>query len=173
MAAKKSVLDTYANMAAVTATPSVADEFAATKFAFPFSIMDKIGLLVSRIEYFLNAIGSLNSATDYIYTGLASAATLVDPGEPSDSLIIDSIRVIRTDLGAAASGVLVDFPLVRDFSTLPGGGLLVAPAPLYLWTKSSGAAAVMPVQCRLWYTYMELAADEYWQLVESRRVISS
>lgn len=171
--AKGSTLDKYANMAALTVIPTAANAFASAKFAFPFSIMDKIGLLISRIEYFIGTITALNSSSDYIYTGLSSAASLVSISDVTDPMIIDSQRVIRVDFGTAASGELTAWPIVRDFSTLPGGGLLVAPSPLYAWTQSSGADTAMSAQCRLWYTYMELAADEYWQLVESRRVISS
>lgn len=173
MASKQSSMDKYSNMAAVTATPGSADAFASTKFAFPFSIMDKVGLLLSRIEYFVNTLSGLNGGTDYIYAGLATAASLASIADSADPLMVDSIRLVRVDMGTAASSLIFELPLVRDFSNLPGGGLLVAPNPLYLWTQSNGAGAVMTVSCRLWYTYIEMAPDEYWQLVESRRVISS
>lgn len=172
-ASKKSAVDNYANIAAVTAIPSAADAFKSVKFAFPFSIMDKMGLLLSRIEYFIDAFGYLNSANDYVYAGLSTASSLTSISDPADPMIVDSIRLIRVDYGTAASGDLVQTPIIRDFSTLPGGGLLVAPNPLYFWTQTNGASGVISCQCRLWYTYMELSTDDYWQLVESRRVISS
>jgi len=63
--------------------------------------------------------------------------------------------------------------MIKDFSSLAGGGLLVAPAPLYGFVISAGAGGVMDAWVKLFYTYVELAADEYWQLVESRRIIST
>jgi len=56
---------------------------------------------------------------------------------------------------------------------MPGGGLIVPPNPLYLGIKGTGLAAAQAVSCRFWYTTIELTPDEYWELVEARRIISS
>jgi len=171
--AKQGTLDKYANLAAVSVTESAINTQTATKFAFPFSIMDKMGLVIHRLEYTLSSLTTaLNSAGDSIFAGLIAAATIVDTNDGSDPLIIDRIRVGRVDFGAAASGLITVFPIVKDFSRLPGGGLLVAPSPLYLCVEGSGVATVATCRIRMFYTYLELATDEYWQLVESRRVIT-
>lgn len=173
MATKAKVTDQFANIAALSVAETVAGTLASSKFQFPFSIMDKMGLLISRIEYWLMALGNLNSANDYAIVGLAAASTLVDPTNQADPSMIDSARSQRIDFGAAASGILLEQPYVKDFSNLPGGGLLVAPNPLYGFIIGVGAAASVSAWIKVFYTYMELAADEYWQLVESRRIISS
>lgn len=166
--------DQYANFAALLVTETAANTYTATKFAFPFSIMDKMGLLIHRIEYDWFIISAaLGAANDRLVAGIVAAATVTDIEDVTDPLIIDSMRVSRYDLGAAASGFYFRQPYVKDFSNLPGGGILVAPNPLYLAVEGQGAAAASACQVRLYYTYMELATDEYWQLVESRRVISS
>jgi hypothetical protein len=173
MAAKSGVIDRYANVAAVSIQEAVADTLAVTKFAFPFSIMDKMALLISRIEYFFNALGQLNSNGDTTYMALMAGSSVVDITQQNDPLIIDTMRYQRIDMGAAATGSLFSMPITRDFSTLPGGGLLVAPNPLYGAIKGLGEAGTTSGWMRLYYTYLELATDEYWQLVESRRIISS
>lgn len=165
--------DPQANFAAINVTETVAGTLASSKFAFPFSIMDKMAIIISRIEYWMGSLEQLNSSTDYVWGGLLCASTVTDPLNQADSLIVDSFRVTRYDLGAAASGILWKNPSVKDFSNLAGGGLMVAPAPLYAAIKSSGAAGVMGMWMKLFYTYKELSADEYWELVESRRIISS
>lgn len=171
--ASKMKTDTFANLAAVNPIESVAGTAAFLKFAFPFSIMDKMGLVINRIEYWPGTLNALNSSTDFVLFGLSISSAITDLSDQSNPAIVDSGRMQRLDIGTAASGILVEEPLIKDFSSLPGGGLLVAPNPLYGFVQSSGASSVMNAWIKLFYTYMELSADEYWQLVESRRIISS
>lgn len=174
MAGKASTLDKYANMAAMGLTESAANTQTSAKFAFPFSIMDKMGLIIQRIEYdFVNILAALNSSGDRMTLAVTSASAVTDIMLQSDPMIIDSVKMSRYDFGTAASGFLLRQPYVKDFSSLPGGGILVAPNPLYFMIQGSGAGAACQASIRLYYTYMEMATDEYWQLVESRRVISS
>lgn len=172
MAPKKST-DAYANVAAVAVGESVAGTLATAKFAFPFSIMDKMGLLIQRIEYFPAALTQLNSGGDEVRMALLSKASVVDITTQNDPAVIDSYVFTRIDLGTAASGLLISRPVTRDFTTLAGGGILVAPGTLYAAIQSSGAGGVMSMWMRMYYTYMELSTDEYWQLVESRNVITT
>lgn len=172
MATKKA--DIYANIAAVLVTESAANTQTATKFAFPFSIMDKMALVINRMEYMVGNLSSgFNTTADLVTVALTTNATVTDITNQADPLIVDSIRYSRLDYGTAASGMLITQPYQKDFSSLPGAGLLVAPAPLYAMIQAVGAASAMFSWVRLYYTYIELATDEYWQLVESRRVISS
>lgn len=172
MAEKKST-DKYANLAAVHPVEAVAGTAKFEKFAFPFSIMDKVGLLISRIEYLFTSLTQLNSSGDILSCCLACDDGITDFQDFTQPSLIDSAYIARYDFGTAASGQLLASPLVRDFSQLPGGGILVAPNPLYGGVVSGGAGGVMGCWVRLWYTYTTLATDEYWQLVESRRVITS
>jgi len=171
MATKKA--DTFANVAAVYVLESAATTQTSKKFDFPFSIMDKMGLLITRIEYLFLSLSNLNSSGDTLEVALSVDSRITDFQDYTNPALVDSAYISRLDLGAAASGVLVVSPIIKDFSDLPGGGLLVAPNPLYGGVKSSGAAGLMGAWVRLFYTYMELAAEDYWQLVESRRVITS
>jgi len=165
--------DQYANIAAVQAIESVAGTAAYERFNFPYSVTDKVALLISRIEYWFGNITQLNSTADYIVAGLVAASSVVSLDNQADPAVVDSTRIIRLDLGAAASGLLVNQPYIKEFSNLPGQGILVAPAPLYAAVQSSGAGGVTNCWVKLFYTYKELATDEYWELVESRRIITS
>lgn len=169
----KKALDQYANVAALDITESAANTLTVAKFAFPFSIMDKMGLLISRIEYeFANLSAALAASADQLLAGIATQDT-VDLTSPTASSLVDVMKISRLDLGAAATGIVYWQPVVKDFSTLPGGGILVAPNPLYGALMGVSAGAAGRVKLRMYYTYMELATDEYWQLVESRRIIST
>lgn len=171
MASKK--LDTFANVAAINAAETVAGTIAYAKFAFPFSIQDKMALLISRIEYWFGNVSKLDTTTDAIYGALLAAPSIVDVTVQSDPVMIDSARIQRLDFGTAGSAQLLEQPYIKDFSNLPGSGLLVAPSPLYAAVQSVGASSAVSMWLRMYYTYMELSTDEYWQLVESRRIISS
>lgn len=171
MATKKT--DSFANVAALNLTESAANTQTSAKFNFPFSIMDKMALIIHRLEFDFTSPDQLNSSGDQILAGITAAATVSDMGNPTDPLIIEMMRIQRIDMGAAASGMLLHGPYVKDYSSLPGGGILVAPNPLYGMIKATGAAAVTTIHIRAYYTYIELATDEYWQLVESRRIITS
>lgn len=169
----KKALDQYANMAALVMTEPAANTQKTTKFAFPFSIMDKMALVICRLEYdFANLTTCLTGTADRMFLGIIASGSVADPGNPADPLVIDAMRVTRHDLGVAANGTYTVQPYVKDYTMLPGGGLLVAPNPLYGLIQGSGAGAAGLGTIRLYYTYIELATDEYWQLVESRRIIS-
>ncbi len=170
----KTKADTFANIAALQVTESAANTQTAAKFAFPFSIMDKMALIISRIEYMIgNLSAGFNSSADYTTIAITTNATLANIENQADPMLIDSVRYSRLDYGAAASGMLITQPYQKDLSALPSAGILVAPSPLYAMIQSVGAASAMNCWVRLYYTYIELNTDEYWQLVESRRVISS
>jgi len=173
MATKKGVLDKYANIAALSLDESAANTLTLGKFNFPFSIMDKMGLLISRIEYELSNLSTVfAAANDQLIAGIVcgSAPDLTNPADP---LVLDTIKVSRIDLGAAAAGFYYSQPYVKDFSNLPGGGILAAPNPLSVAIMGVSAGAAGRVKVRMYYTYFEMETDEYWQLVESRRIISS
>lgn len=172
MAATKKI-DTFANVAAINVAEATAGTIAYAKFAFPFSIQDKTALLLSRIEYWFGNVGKLDTTTDAIYGGLIAAPSIVDITVQSDPVMIDSARIHRLDFGTAGSAQLLTQPFIKDFSDLPGGGLLVAPSPLYAAVQGLGASDKVNLWLRMYYTYMQLATEEYWQLVESRRIISS
>jgi hypothetical protein len=171
--AGKAKTDTFANFAAVKVQESAAATQTSVKYAFPFSIMDKMALIISRIEYWLPSFVMINTSADIFYCAVTASAAVIDIANQADPLIIDSMATVRTDYGAAASGILTQTPFIKDFSALPGGGLITAPSPLYGMVQGVGTTPAALCFIKLFYTYIELATDEYWQLVESRRVISS
>lgn len=173
MATKTKTTDTFANIAAVSVLESAANTQTVTKFDFPFSIMDKMALIINRIEYWSNILSSLNSSGDGVYMGLLAAGNVKSLADQNDPLIVDNCAIFRNDFGTAASGFARDVPFIKDFSSLPGGGLLVAPNPLYAAIEGSGEGSASGCWVKLYYTYINLSTEEYWQLVESRRIISS
>ncbi|MBA7586008.1 hypothetical protein ES708_28004 [subsurface metagenome] len=74
-------------------------------------------------------------------------------------------------MGTPATGTILRLPIERDFSDLPGKGVIITPKPLYVAVKALGFVAPAVVSCRIYYTVLELAADEFWELVQASRIV--
>lgn len=173
----KSGTDKYANAATITLTESAANTLTYKKLETGIALFEKVAWLIARIEYFFAfAITDFNGAGDTLGVALCTTnirTSILTTSAFSDPAIIDLISISRYDLGAAASGFLYEKPFVKDFSTLPGGGLLIPPSPLFGAIEGTGLAAATTTLVKLWYTLVELTPDDYWELVESRRMVSS
>lgn len=164
--------DKYANQAVITVTESAANTLTFKKLETGISLFEKQAWLISRVNYFISGIAQFNTSAD----ALAMAITTTDQLTSltlTNAAILDFLYLLRVDLGTAASGMFLPMPLVSDMSGLAGGGLLVPPNPLYLGAVGTGLAAAVSVTAKFYYTTIELKAEEYWELVESRRIISS
>lgn len=166
--------DQFANYAIISVTESAANTLTFKKLETGISITEKVAWILSRVEYFVTPINSTQwaQADDGIDWGLSLSNAFTTPGL-AENTIIDLNFVARKDFGTAASAILLHGPWVKDFSQLPGGGILVPPTPLYLFAKGATAAAAHTVVARIHYTTLQLAIDQYWELVESRRVLES
>jgi len=170
--------DMFANIATITVTESAANTITYKKLETGISLMDKVAWIINRVEYHLTFnIGSeFANANDGFAAGLAVANTvssLYTAAGIIDPTILDLFQLQRVDLGTAASGAILDKIYTKDLSTLPGGGLIVPPTPLYGVAMGSGLTNATTTVLKIYYTLLSLAPDQYWQLVEARRVISS
>jgi hypothetical protein len=168
-------LDAFPNMAIVTVTETAANTLTFKKLESAVGFLEKIAWVINRVEYFISYLDSakFNSDLDALNFGFAvsnawSSAVL------SEVTIVDFNQISRKDIGTAATGMFSLQPFVKDFENLPGGGLLVPPNPFYLWAVGSGLAAANGVTARVYYQSLQLdSAEAMWQLIESRRVLSS
>lgn len=172
MAVKK--VDKYANMAylAVLETAPATLTFAKLQIATQ-SLMDvKYGLLINRLDIEFSSWAYFNSTADGVSVGLT-----VSDGISDLSLERPEVLVVQTwgrlDYGAAATGQIVTSPVTRDFSTMPGTGILVPADRLFIGILDVGASSACRAWMRLYYTTVELTTEDYWQLVESRSMIST
>jgi hypothetical protein len=110
----------------------------------------------------------MTAATDAINMGLASSNNLVNL-IPAQVEVVDVATLMRHDMGTAASAQLILKTVTRDFSTMPGGGLLVPPKPLYLAGASVGLASAADIYFRIYFTIVKLTDAEYLELLETRR----
>lgn len=83
--------------------------------------------------------------------------------------VLDRARILRHDGGTAGTMVLNDFLPVNDYTSMPSGGLLIPPKPLYLAMNTSGLASPAEVTCRIYFTIIELQDAQYLELLQTRR----
>lgn len=134
----------------------------------------KLGLVLHRLEYWYprTVIAALGGVGEFIYGGVGVANTMTAPG-PDDAEVVDMFEMDADILGAVVSKQFVMQPIVHDYSLVPGGGLLVPADRLFLFAMSGGLAATLVLECRFYYTPVELSAEDYWQLVEARHLLTT
>jgi hypothetical protein len=172
--AEKLAADKFANMAIITVSESALNTLTFKKLETGISLMEKVAWVLSRIEYLISDLSAamFNGAGDSLSFGLSLSNAWSYP-YLYETTILDWNKFVRQDLGAAASGLFIEQPFVKDFSSLPGGGILVPPNPLYGYAVGAGLTGPETVTMRMHYTLLPLATDQYWELVEARRVVSS
>lgn len=164
-----------ANIAAIYATESVAGTVAYDQINTGVNAQDKVAWILHRAEYNPLSVNStqFNTSTDYMYYGLTTSASYDPPAVPvfSDPALVDLNRLSRQDIGTAASGFFRDDPWIKDWSSLPGGGILIPAISLYAFVKGSGLAGVASFSGRVFFTPIEIkSVDEYWALVQAYRI---
>lgn len=169
--------DQYANMASIEIVESAANTLTYKKLETGVALFEKVAWIIHRIEYFMDINAALYNATgDVLGVALCAAnsiTSILDDAAFANPILIDIALITRVDLGAAASGFFELKPLVKDFSSLPGGGLIVPPAPLYGAAQGVGLTGATTSLLKIFYTIKDLSPDDYWQLVEARRTLSA
>lgn len=164
--------DKFVNKAFITVTESAPNTLTFAELATGVSIFEKVAWVIHRLHWFVGSVvlKELITDTDTVTLGITgnnkmSTITLDDPG------VYDMMALICTVSGTPANAFVHTTPIIRDFSTLPGGGIIVPPRPIYIAVIGSGLAAAAVASVRIEYTVMELKADEYWELVEATRIL--
>lgn len=172
--AGKLASDAYANMAIVSVTESAANTLTFKKLESGMGWNEKTAWVISRIEYNAGSqlAANFNGDGDKLDFGLCMSNSITSPST-TDVNVLDQLTIERADYGAAATAIFKLYPILKDFSTLPGGGLLITPNPLYLFARGTGLVAASSVVARIYYTVISLTPDDYLQLLEARRILSS
>jgi hypothetical protein len=165
--------DKYSNVGSIAVAQAGIDGVVYTEFPPMASLFDKKALLISRLEYLTSPLTDANlpAAAAALIFGLSSSNN-IPAWQLNVRSIVDLNRWARGDFGTAANAYIDKKPYAKDFSQLVGGGIIVPVSPLYLFIASSGAAATMSVECRYWFTVLDLKDSEYYELVEARRLLT-
>ena len=162
--------DKYPNILYDKVTESAANTLTFKELNIGLSLFDKVGILIHQIHWY-NFQTLLAAAGDTIQFGLSQSNSWAAPNADESSIIVLHEETIK-DYGTAGNNQIWRQPQVDDYSTLPGGGILVAPKPLYLFAKGSALANPSAPQARIFFTVMKLKPEEYFELLESRQYFS-
>lgn len=176
----KTQTDKYANCVGRLVSPYTAgNPPLSAKIDFGLSIQDKVGILIRRVEFDIWCIPlrALAGDNDYLIFGISAwpPATVTEAEEPNNPAWVIRREIKLHNMGGAAN---VEQWLYRptldvDLSGMPGGGLIVPPSTLYAVICGSIHASGQPIKMdtRMFFTVETLTTEDYWQLVESRRMI--
>lgn len=159
--------DKYANVLFQEVTESAANTLTFESIDLGLSLFDKVGLLISRIEWY-NWEVRLLAAADVVNFGLSSSNQFTTVTAQENSIVTYHYFKVL-DYGTAGNNWIFTSPLVDDFSTLPGGGLLVTPRPLYIFAQGANLGGAITATMRMFFTVVTLKPEEYFELLETRQ----
>lgn len=164
----------WADQATISVTESAANTLTFKKLETGVSIQDRIAWIVTRLEWFHAAFAAsiFNGDGDNLTLCLSTSNALASLSQ-TDANILHMVEISRRDFGTAANAMMVIRPLTIDLSTMPGGGLVLLPNPLYAGAVGSGLASATTNTLRMYYTTQELSDSDFMSLVNARRLISS
>lgn len=164
--------DKYVNKAYGEVTESAAGTLSFGEIQTGMAMFEKVAWIIHRIHWFPSAASllQLTAVSDYLTMALVGSDKMSSLSL-RDQAVYDIFVIRPLVYGTAASAEQMVIPVIRDMSNLPGQGLIVPPRPLYIACISGGFANPAIVSARIEFTYKELKADEYWELVEATRII--
>lgn len=168
--ARRGKKDLYSNIALASVTLSAANTLTFSQLQISVGLFQGVALLLHRVLWWPTAltIREIVAATDSLYFGLVTSnrlTTIIDVTDPS-------IVTMQNIIGIAAGVERYQFPIVSDFSMLPGGGKLVPANPLFLAANTAGFAAAATVRAQLDFSFISLSDADYLELLQSIYPIS-
>jgi len=162
--------DKYSNILTQAITMSAANTLTFQEVSIGLSLFDKAGILLSRIEYepVGSAISEMTADADSI-TLAVTASNTIAALTITQQAVIHRMTLRRSDFGTAASGSYLTLPIVSDFASLPGGGLLITPKPWYVAMDTSGLNSAASGTVRFFFTVMKMTSEQYFELLETRQ----
>lgn len=157
--------DIYPNRAMSSVTQTAANTITFEQINFGVGIFQGVALVLHRVEYMPDgaALNELAAFGDTWDMGLTTSNLLADL-QAFDPAVISMKRMLA--IGAAVEPF--ELPLITDFTTMPGGGLILPPNPLFMCVDSLGNAAAHGTIFQLYFTFVELADKDYIELIQSQ-----
>jgi len=163
--------DLYSNKGFGEVVESAANTLTFSEIRTNISIFEKVAWVIHRIEWYVSqaVYGLLEDSADHIEMALVASSAISSLGLDVPAVIdlLDLFRLQATAVGFAY-GVL---PIARDFSSLPGGGLIIAPRPLFLAVKGTSLATPATLSARFYFTQRILTSEEYLDLIDFYRIV--
>lgn len=135
------------------------------------SIMEKWAWILHRLEWSMDlpSYDEVSAVGDMLEMAL-TMSNRISGLSLADAAVIDKAQqaiVVETAVGIQRELL----PLIRDFTGLPGGGLIIPPRPLYVAVKGTSLANPCFVEVRGYYTPVQVSGEAYYDLLDAYRLI--
>lgn len=172
--AKTTIKDEYDQFMVFATTQSAANTLTFSTVHLGLNLFQYAGLIISRIEYSVSrpSMVMIVNEADYLEAAITGSDTIDDLALTRPE-VYDRLSLNVTEWGTPANAELIYKPIVRDFSNMRGGGMLVPAQDTYLGVDSGDLTGAATVSARVWFRVIELAAGDYIELVQRLRVLTS
>lgn len=135
------------------------------------SVFDKAAFVLHRLEWYIDAttFNLIVASDDTFRMALTSSQNITTLGLDNPAVI--DLEELQGKVSSAVGFQYRDAPLIRDFSSLPGGGLIIAPRPLFIAVQGVSLASAGTAKLRAYFTIKNLSAEEYLELVDFYRIV--
>lgn len=167
MAKRKQIIDVYPNRIVERVVMSGTDTITFEPIRFGTGIFSGIALVIHRLEYHVNqgTMAQLVATTDALYCGLTNRDDLANL-LPMNLNLLDVNSIFCTMVGTVVSLTIERFPILKDFTTLPGMGLIIPTTPLFLAMQTAGFASAGTIDLVMYYTFKTMSDADYIELVQ-------
>lgn len=164
--AKKTKKDLYANTAYGSLVQTAINTLVFSQIQFAVGMFQGVAILLHRILWWPPAgtMREIMAATDDISFALTTSNRLSGIIDVSEPAVLCARRLVGIGIPVAVT----DLPLISDFTMLPQGGKLIPANPIYLAMVTAGFAGVATIRCTLEFTFLELSATDYLELIQAQ-----
>jgi len=167
--ATKAKTDQFPNKAIQRVTQAAINTLVFQEINFAAGVFQRIALVIHRITYTPGSgmWSDLLTGSDLFRGGITVSNGIVDLARTHPELI-DQVEYVGFVSGTPASGEIVRGNVMNDFTSMPGGGILIPASPVYVAIYTSGFASVANMDVQIDFTFKELADADYIELIQSR-----
>lgn len=166
--------DEFAQFMYLNVTMSATDTLTFSEVSLGLSLFDYAGLVIERIEYY-PSVGSLSliiDDADQLRMALVGSNSITSLAQDQPQ-VYDLLALNGSADGTPGNFVVIETPIVHDFSTMAGGGLLVPAQNMYIAMDSSALSAACDGSMRVYFRVKQLQAGDFVELVQRLRVLST
>ncbi len=162
----------YVNIANIYMAESAANTLTFRQLQTGIAVFAKTAMLVHRIEYRVTpaSLTQMANVADELRVALVTTTSLVDLITQAAG-ITDMMEWKTQISGAPATQVWYNEPIVHEFGNLPSKGLLMPGTSVYGAIKGVSMTNPCVAYMRLYFSYMEMKGDDYFELVQATQAL--
>lgn len=162
------VADVYGNRAFKQVTMSAANTLTFEQIQFGVGLFQGVAMVLNRIEWSFGTATwrELVANTDSLAVALTNRDDLSSL-DPTNQSVLVYKSIVPLIVGAVVSLEENEQPVISDFSTLPGMGLIIPANPIYIGMITEGFAAAGIVRAVMYFTFKQLTDAEYIELMQT------